>query len=312
MVTKRPSRLGKGLASLVSQPVSVQPPAASEKAAAAAASSDAEVIHRLLLEDLEPNPFQPRQDFDPARLRELADSIRSQGVMQPVTVRKKPGEAGRYQIIAGERRWRAAKLAGLERIPALLQALEDQQAAEWALIENLQREDLNPIERAKALQELIHRHGLSHDRLGQQIGLERSTVTNLLRLLSLAEPVQDHLRSERLAMGHARALAAVSDLDLQAELADRAVREGWSVRRVESEVKRAGRAQDEAPSVKREARGVHLAAFEQHILQHTGLKASIKPTGKKGGGKLTLAFDSPEGFMALLGRLGVPEPEEGV
>ncbi|WP_428387528.1 ParB/RepB/Spo0J family partition protein [Mucisphaera sp.] len=348
MPAKRPTRLGKGLASLVSQPVKIDPapaeppkPATQAPANASRTASESDLpaevtdpkaisdngaagakggtaagglegdgglrVQNLSITSIEPNPYQPRQHFDEARLNELATSIRNQGVMQPILVRNHPDAAGRFQLIAGERRWRAAQLAELQNIPAIVQTLEDQQAAEWALIENLQREDLNPIERATALQQLITQHHISHDELGQRIGLDRSTVSNLLRLLQLAESVQGLVRTGSLAMGHARAVAGIEDQTLQTSLAERAVRENWSVRRVETEARKVGNSVQSAPAVKAPARHAHLAAMEDHITTHTGLKASLKTQGGKGAGTLTLAFNSLEDFDNLITRLGIPD-----
>ncbi|MEQ9460967.1 MAG: ParB/RepB/Spo0J family partition protein [Phycisphaeraceae bacterium] len=326
MSARKPSRLGRGLASLVSTPVSVEAPvavknrpaepseaikiAAEPVVATAEAKRGGELtVIRVGVELIEPNPYQPRQRFDEAKLGELAASIRAQGVMQPVLLRRHPKEAGRYQLIAGERRWRAAQLAGLTALPAIVQVLEDQKAAEWALIENLQREDLNPMERAGALEQLVQRHGVSHEELAQQIGLDRSTVTNLLRLLQLAEGVQGLVRGGRLAMGHARALVAVGDERLQTALAERAVREGWSVRRMESEVRRVSQSEQKAPAVVRSTRQKHLEGLERHIASHLGLKTRLSTQGASGAGTVAIQFASVEEFESLLERLGIPEPE---
>ena len=251
------------------------------------------------------NPYQPRQEFDEAALQSLADSIRSEGVMQPIVVRT---EDGLYELVAGERRWRAAKMAGLKRIPALIRQITDHQLAEWALIENLQREDLNPIERAEAFARLVDMFGLSHDQVASRVSLNRSTVTNLLRLLSLAPGVQQLLRDDLLSMGQARALAALTDPAQQESLAKKAVREGLSVRAVEQTARRmlaaGGAAGGDAVDVK-SSKPSNFQDLERQIGQQIGTRVSIQAGRRKGAGKLTIEFYSLDQFDDLIGRLGV-------
>ncbi|MEZ5966558.1 MAG: ParB/RepB/Spo0J family partition protein [Planctomycetota bacterium] len=184
------------------------------------------------LSALKPSPFQPRTDFDEAALAELAESIRANGVIQPILVRQ--GESG-LEIVAGERRWRAAKLAGLERIPVVVRQVADDAAAVLALVENVQRTDLGPLEKARAFQKLTQLTGAKHDEIAKRLGLDRSTVTNFVRLLDLSEPVQALVSRGTLSMGHARALLGLESTQQQA-LADRVVRERMSVRDVETKV----------------------------------------------------------------------------
>ena len=217
------------------------------------------------------------------------------------------GGGVRYELVAGERRWRAAQRAGLTSIPALLRDLDEQQSAEWALIENLQREDLNPIERAEAFQRLGENHGLSHDAIADRVGLDRSTVTNLLRLLNLAPGVRDLVRRNLLSMGHSRALAGLQDHERQVKLAEQALREGWSVRQIEAEVRSAGQnasgSARSKPAAKEKA--AYLIDLEKQIGEQLSTKVQIKAARKKGQGTLSIDFYSIDQFDELLAKLGV-------
>ncbi|MEM6458892.1 MAG: ParB/RepB/Spo0J family partition protein [Planctomycetota bacterium] len=289
---------------------SAAPPAGD--GAAADRSSPAEVdavsqrldaaVLRIPVDEIAPNPSQPRQRFDTASLDALADSIGRDGVMQPVLVRK--ASAGGYELIAGERRWRAARQAGLAEVPALLRDLGDRASAEWALVENLQREDLNPIERALAFARLGDVFSLTHEQVAERVGLERSSVTNHLRLLRLGELVRDMVSAGTLGMGHARALAGLDDAETQQRLAETAVREGWSVRRVESAVKQASAV---GPGTDRPGpvRPAYLQDLERQIAEQLGTKVHLKTGRKKGSGSLSIDFYSIEQFDELLAKLGV-------
>jgi ParB family transcriptional regulator, chromosome partitioning protein len=228
--------LGKGLSSLLpsrpSAPAAVAP-------APATPPPPVEPVHvpvnRLPIHAIEPNPLQPRSVFDAARLSELSQSIRANGIIQPLIVRK-IGE--QFHLIAGERRWRAAKLAGLTEVPVVVQELSDSRVLEVALIENIQREDLNPIEVAIAFEKLADELGLSHEEIGQRTGKDRSTITNMLRLLRLPGDIQIMLAEKRLSMGHAKAILALPEEELQREVAEKAASQGMSVRQVEQLVQR--------------------------------------------------------------------------
>jgi len=187
---------------------------------------------------IDPNPFQPRRAFAEQTLKELADSIRSSGVVQPVLLRHAPGGGGRYHLIAGERRWRAARLAGLEAVPALIRDIKDRDALELALTENLLREDLNPMEVARAYESLQQKFGLSHSEIAERLGVNRTTVTNTLRLLRLAPPIQEMIENGGLSSGHARALLAIDSQAAQEKLARLILHRGLSVRQVEDMVAR--------------------------------------------------------------------------
>lgn len=187
-------------------------------------------VQQLPIDSIEPNPVQPRTIFIADRLNELAQSIRANGIIQPLIVRR---ENGKYQLIAGERRWRAARLAGLTEVPVVVQDFANERLLEVALIENIQREDLNPIEVAQSLDRLARDHNLSHEEIGQRTGKDRTTVTNLIRLLRLPQDIQLLVAENRISMGHARAILGLPSEDLQKEVAHRSAAEGMSVRQVE-------------------------------------------------------------------------------
>ncbi|HEX6240801.1 MAG TPA: ParB/RepB/Spo0J family partition protein, partial [Polyangiales bacterium] len=205
VVTKKPKGLGRGLEALLGPKVDETAPAAEARADGPGSP------HTLLLGDMVPGQYQPRTRMDEGALYELAESIRAQGIMQPILVRKLANGAnsGKYEIIAGERRYRAARLAGLDSVPVLVKDVPDESAAAMALIENIQREDLNPLEEAHGLQRLVKEFGLTHEQAAQAVGRSRSAASNLLRLLNLADPVQTMLMAGDLDMGHARALLAL-------------------------------------------------------------------------------------------------------
>jgi len=220
--------LGKGLHALLparnNAPAPVPP--AAETTPAAGGNVEA-----LPIEHLAPNPNQPRRDFAAAALAELTQSIERDGIIQPIIVRKSgPAE---YQIIAGERRWRAAKAAGLAEVPAIVRTADDQQVLELALVENIQREDLNPIELAIAFHRMASELGMSHDQIGHKTGKERTTITNSVRLLQLPEDIQQMVATKQLSAGHARALLKFNDEETRREIARRCAAEGWSVRQIE-------------------------------------------------------------------------------
>ncbi len=335
---KRPSRLGRGLSSLMAQPVAVAAPPTetlsgpnSPDTAAAVADGvprgtgetvpsadvsrgtlsasdtpDAPGLRWVELDLISPNPDQPRQTFAVKSLETLAESIQSHGMMQPVVLRD--AGSGRFFLVAGERRWRAAKIAGLGKLPALVRELNAQESAEWALIENVQREDLNPIERAEAFQKLVAKYDLAHDDVAGRVGLERSTVTNLIRLLKLEPGVRQLVADGLLSMGHARALLAVSDPMRQLQVAERVVREGWSVRQAETaarESQKGGAAGDSGKAVKAAVKSAWIRDLEQQVREQLGTKVTIKPGRKQGSGSITLDYSNLEDFDALMGKLGV-------
>lgn len=282
--------LGKGLSALLPQR---QPAAAHAPARAAAApapapeppqpKADKLEAHSLPVRSIQPNPFQPRQDFDETRIRELAQSITANGVIQPITVCKM-GDS--YAIVAGERRWRAAKMAGLAEIPVYVRNVDENKILELALIENIQREDLNPVETAQAFEQLISKYRLTHEQIAERTGKDRSTITNFLRLLKLPQIVLENLIAGTITMGHARALAGLPDQPSQIETCEKVVAAGMSVRDTEQLVKRLTSPAPE-PSAKDE-KGKQVidpntrAAIEQMSMS-LGTKVKIHPRSEKSG-----------------------------
>lgn len=243
-------------------------------------------VHRIL-----PNRYQPRQTFDDAGLQELAASIKAQGILQPVSVRK--GQDGRYELIAGERRWRAAQLAGLKRIPALVKETTDRALVELALVENLQRKDLNPIEAAQAYQRLVKEFHLSQEEIAKRVGKERSSVANHLRLLNLPGPIQEALRQERLTMGHAKAILSLSEAKAQWALAQRILKGGLSVREAEM---RAQHTKGVAAKTHRKSR--EIAVQEERLKHYLGTNIRIVPGMK--GGRIVIDYYSAEDLERIL------------
>jgi ParB family chromosome partitioning protein len=306
-------RLGRGLGSLISNPVRIDaapdavPQAARETPASEADGRAAARIIMLDMQAIRPNPRQPRRRFDEASLQTLADSIKTAGLMQPVVVRPVPagevGDEGAYELIAGERRWRAGQVAGLTRIPAVVRAADDRASAQWSLIENLQREDLNPIERGEAFQRLIDDFGLGHQEIAQSVGLDRSSVTNHLRLLSLDESIRDAIADGRLTAGHGKSLLTLTNIDAQKALAFQAMRRAWSVRELERRVRTAQRGP--AVSSLHQPRSIHphMADLERRLGEHLGTKVHVTPGRKKGAGRLIIEFYDLDQFEGLMERL---------
>ena len=237
-----------------------------------------EGVQELDIHLIDTNAGQPRKDFDQEKLQELADSIRQHGVVQPILLRQN-GE--RYVIVAGDRRFRAARLAGLEKVPAIVKDLDEAQVMEVALIENLQREDLNPIEEAAAIRFLMQQHDLTQEEVSKRLSKSRPAIANSLRLLTLPEPVQAYLRNGKLQAGHARALAGLQDPEAQAVLADKIVGEGLSVRAAESLAREQGQ---KPPRQKKEppATDPDLAAAEASLREWLGTKVSIQGSSQRG------------------------------
>ena len=254
----------------------------------------------LPIERLRPGKYQPRTQMDEASLAELAASIKSQGVMQPILARaieNTPG-AERYEIVAGERRWRAAQLAGLAEVPVLIRNIPDEQALAMALIENIQRENLNPLEEAQGLQRLIDEFGLTHQQAADAVGRSRPAATNLLRLLQLTAAVQDMLLAGKLDMGHARALLPVSS-GQQVGLAQRVVQKGLSVRETERLVHQLLNPPKNVPA---KAIDRDLLRLQEELSDGLGASVLIR-ANKKGAGKVTIDFGSLEQLDGLLSRI---------
>lgn len=288
--------LGRGLSSLLS---------------AASESSSAET-RKLALTQLVPGKHQPRKLFDHAALAELAVSIRHQGVIQPLLVRLLPGMPQRYEIVAGERRWRAARMAGLTEVPVIVTEYTDKEAMTVALVENLQREDLNPMEEAEALQALREAHGLSQEALAEQLGKSRSAVANSLRLLQLPSTMRDALARGDISAGHARALLSVTDEALQKKLYAAILEHHLSVRETEAAAdtcKRSGRLPEKLePQGNRAARTPRPQVIKnlQNLLrQSCGTRATI--SGNEQQGRIQIPYASPEELARILGMLGLKD-----
>lgn len=276
---KKYPALGKGLDSLIDTNTVVR-------------TSGSSSIHEVDIQQIIPNPNQPRQEFDPTALEELATSIREFGIIQPITLRQQ--EDGRYEIISGERRWRASQLAGLTALPAYIRTANDENMMEMALVENIQRQDLNPIEIALAYQKLIEQYRLTQEELSAKVGKNRATVANSLRLLKLAASVQLSLQNKELDPGHARALLSLKDPALQVKLATEIVKEGHSVRQVEEMVK-ALNAGDSVPSGDKKLKGKAVSlgaeydALRERLSQKFQTKVQMTCT-QSGKGKISIPF----------------------
>jgi ParB family chromosome partitioning protein len=254
--------------------------------------------HQIRIEEIGPNPFQPRARFDDDAIRELAASLKSTGMLQPVVVRRAPGNG--YQLVAGERRLRAAGLAGLTRIPAIVRDVADERMLEFALVENIQRENLNPIEEAKAFQALLSRAGLTHDQLSERVGKQRASITNSVRLLALPPEVQDMVSRGTLSAGHARALLGLENPADVLGAARYISSKGFSVRRTEAFVRRRARKTHQRP-VKRRTPG--LEEWESKLQQRFGTRVSIATNGA--GGSVAFEFYGQEDLERLLEAWGV-------
>ena len=254
-------------------------------------------LKKLPLHKIEPNPDQPRRDFDPEELEELAESIRTHGVIQPLTVREMPN--GYYQIIAGERRWRASRLAGLEEIPAVIIEADDKKAMELALIENLQRSDLNPVEEANGYDSLIREYGLTQEEAAARVGKSRPAVANALRLLSLCEGVLDKVRSGELTAGHARAILQLKSEKKQLEAAQKISALGLSVRQAEMLCKIMTREPEKQPPIVLEVN--YVAECEKNLSKHLG--RGVKIVNGKRKGHFELEFYGQDDLQVLLDAL---------
>ena len=254
----------------------------------------------LSIESLKTGKYQPRTRMNHAALQELADSIKVQGIMQPVLVRR-AGRDGKYELIAGERRWRAALLAGLKEMPALVRDVADQSAAALALIENIQREDLNPLEEAQGFKRLIDDFGLTHEQVALAVGRSRSAVTNLLRLTQLAAPVQNLLLEGALDMGHARALHSLAS-DQQILFANRIAQRGLSVREAERMVQNAGKGKQAPGKSSKAALDADLRRLESDLADALGATVKIRP-GKKGAGQMVIEYGSLDQLDGILTKL---------
>lgn len=258
-----------------------------------------EAIVRLNPLDIQPNNLQPRDVFDDKELQGLMESIQKHGMLQPVLV--KPLQHG-YMLIAGERRWRAAKQLGLKEIPAIVRQADDTNSLEIALVENIQRESLNPMEKAKGFQELMSKFKLTHEEIAKAMGKDRSSITNYMRLLDLPDAIQEHVSRGTLSMGHARAILPLRDKGTQMRLCERIIKEGLSVRNTEAIA-----TTEKEPGVRKsppkKASTPHIADLEDRFRRFFGTKVAINE--KNGKGKITIAFHNNEEFKRIAKTLGI-------
>jgi len=283
---KAKPRLGRGLDGLIGP--SSTPPARPAGTAA--------------IEELHPSRSQPRSHFDEAKLEELAQSIRELGVLEPVLVRRRP--AGGFEIIAGERRWRAAQRAGLREVPILVRELSTQQAFEAAIVENLQREDLNPVEIARAFQRLIDEHGHSPESIASRIGKDRSTIANAVRLLKLPAPVLGRIESGELSEGHGRALLGASTVASMQKLATAALEGGWSVREVERRVRATAKTAatvEEKAGKTGKTTSANVRDLENRLSKALGARVTV--ADRKGKGHVSIAYSSYDELDRILAKL---------
>ncbi len=255
-------------------------------------------VDKLSISSLQPGVYQPRQQFDEAALEDLAESIKQQGLVQPIVVKKL--DEDRYEIIAGERRWRAAKLAGLKQVPVVIRQADDQATIAMALVENIQREDLNPIETAMGLKRFMKEFGLTQKEVAEAVGRSRTGVTNLLRLLKLPQQIQDALHEGKISMGHARAIITLPE-KLQLEVVEKILQRGWSVRETEAYVQ--GLIVPK-PQKRREKPALpeKVSQSQEALSEKLGqpVKINHRPTGK---GKIEITYDSEEALQVLLKKI---------
>ena len=275
--------LGRGLDALIGQ---------AKQSRDAAGDSELK-LRQIPVDMIKPGRYQPRSVFDQDKLKELAESIKAQGVVQPVVVHKNPD--GSYELIAGERRWRAAQLAGLEAIPAVIRRVKDEAILPISLIENIQREDLNPLEQARALRRLIEEFGMTHQQAGDAVGRSRTAISNQLRLLLLTDPVKQLIDQQQLEMGHARALLALPEQD-QFRVAKTIISRALSVRQTERLVKRmlAGKPARRAVPV-----NADIQRLENQLTEQLGARVAIKHQAS-GKGQLTIQYNSPDELDGIL------------
>lgn len=286
-------KLGRGLDFFLSGSRGTQPPAT---------PGPTEDAFQADVKLLMPNPFQPRREMGKTELEELAASIRASGILQPILARR---VGDKLQIVAGERRWRAAQLAGLERVPVLVRTISDDESAVFGLVENLQREDLNAIEKAHAMRKILDRLKCSQDELGRRVGVDRSSIANLIRLLELPEPVQAHVSRGTLTMGHARALLGLADPDSRIKVAEEAIRRGLSVRQIEELVRGlsapVGDAKPSRDLVGKKSRPAWLNELQETLEEVLGTPVAIRYGRKRS--KIVIECAGREQFERIFDRL---------
>ncbi|HJL80311.1 MAG TPA: ParB/RepB/Spo0J family partition protein [Gammaproteobacteria bacterium] len=291
MSDKRKS-LGRGLDALLGQP------------GEADTKKQKQGLTEISIEHIGPGPFQPRKQIEESQLSELAQSIKAQGVIQPIVVRERAladSHTGvKFEIIAGERRWRASQMAGLESIPAVVRTIADSEAVAVALIENIQRENLNPLEEASAFQRLIIEYEMSHQEVANSVGRARTSITNALRLLDLPSSVQELVNKKELTMGHARALLSIQDRGMQLEVANLIVEKGLSVREAEGLVRKI--VDKKKPNKPKPPTDPDIQRLENDLTNRLGAKVSIKHK-KSGGGTLSIKYTSSDELEGILSKI---------
>ena len=299
MAVQKKYALGRGLDALISTNEEIR-------------TSGSSSINEIELDKISVNPNQPRREFDPIALQELADSIAEIGIIQPITLRQLSEDS--YQIIAGERRYRAAIQAGLKTIPAYIRTADDENVMEMALIENIQREDLNALEIALAYQHLIEQYGLTQERLSDRVGKKRATIANYLRLLKLPAPIQVALKNKEIDMGHARALLALDDPKTQIRIFNEIIAQGYSVRKVEEIVKALSAGESvESSGKKITPKGAKLSEeytlLQNHLCSFFGTKVQLS-CSNKGKGKISIPFNSEADLERIMEILDSIQPKE--
>ena len=307
--TKTKSRLGRGLSSLISISAPPEPEIAKGPAFGAATAILPEANQTpaiapgtpadIPVGEIVPNPHQPRRTINQAAIADLAASLKSNGMIQPIVVRK---STTGYELIAGERRWRAAQRAGLKSIPAIIKEVDRFTQAQMALVENIQREDLNPMDRAGGYRALIEQLGLTQAELAQRLGEDRSTIANHLRLLDLAEPVRVLVKDGKLSLGHAKLLAGISDKLEQERLAALVIAQDLSVRNLERAIQ--GRIA-EPPKSRASVSTAYITDLEKSLARQLGLRVNVKPSRKNGKGRLVIHYNTLDEFDQLMKSLGV-------
>ncbi|UII26450.1 ParB/RepB/Spo0J family partition protein [Fulvivirga maritima] len=294
---KKRNGLGRGLGALLEDS-----PAREGKETSFDSPSNVGSINEINIDFIETNPFQPRTHFDQTALEELSESIKVQGIIQPITVRKLSTD--KYQLISGERRFQASKLAGLGKIPAYVRTADDQQMLEMALIENIQRENLNAIEIALSYQRLLTECELKQEQLGDRVGKNRTTVNNYLRLLKLPPDIQAALRDKRISMGHARALITIENVDLQLDIFKKIINEDLSVRKVEELVRQSLSGKTKNKETKEEPEnGKEIVQLQSKLTSHFGTRVKVKSDGNKG--EIKIPFVSVDDLNRILDILEV-------
>lgn len=294
--TKKRNALGRGLSALLDDTKEAE-------LSTGSASRSTPNFTEVNLDSIETNPYQPRIDFDQEALAELSESIKVQGIIQPITVRKLTPK--KYQLISGERRFQASKLAGLKKVPAYIRTANDQEMLEMALIENIQRENLNAIEVALSYQRLMHECDLKQEELGDRVGKSRSTVTNFLRLLKLPPDIQSGIRESKISMGHAKALIAIDNVAVQLETFKRIIEEGLSVRKTEELARLLG-SNTEKPSpkenkkVKENFKSPEIQKLQDRLSSHFGTRIAIQNDTKKNKGEIKIPYVSIEDLNRIL------------